>query len=88
MPFVNVKELHDRTSEILREVAKGDPVFITRYGKPVAVIPDLTDEELEGFIMFSHPSFRKDLDAARADVATGRVSALDALIAKTGEGLK
>ncbi|RLG19440.1 type II toxin-antitoxin system prevent-host-death family antitoxin, partial [Candidatus Micrarchaeota archaeon] len=34
MIFVNVRDLHNRTSEILREAASGKPIFITRYGKP------------------------------------------------------
>lgn len=82
MPFVNVKELHDRTSEILRQAAEGDPVFITRYGKPAAVIRDLEEEELEGLALFSHPRLRQNLEKARADAAAGRVTDLDQLIAE------
>jgi prevent-host-death family protein len=83
MPFVNVKDLHDRTSEILRQAAEGEPVFITRYGKPVAVIRDVTQDELEGLVLLSHPDFRNDLERARNDAATGRVTSLDDLIAET-----
>jgi prevent-host-death family protein len=83
MPFVNVKELHDRTSEILRQAAAGDPVFITRYGKPVAVIRDVTQDELEGLVVLSHPDFRKGLEQARKDAAAGRVTSLDDLLAET-----
>ena len=83
MPFVNVKDLHDRTAEILREVKDGKPVFVTRYGKPIAVIRDLEEEDLEGLVMLSDPKLRKGLEEARADVAAGRVSDLNDLIAET-----
>jgi len=83
VPFVNVRELHDRTAEILRDVKNGNPVFVTRYGKPIAVIRDLAEDDLEGLVMLSDPKLRKGLEEARADVAAGRVSDLDDLIAET-----
>ncbi len=82
MPFVNVRDLHDRTAEILRRVKEGDPVVVTRYGKPIAVIRDLAEEDLEGLAMVLDPKLRKGLEDARADVAAGRVSGLDELIAE------
>jgi len=88
MPFVNVRDLHDRTAEILREVKEGSPVFVTRYGKPIAVIRDLAEDDLEGLVMLSDPKLRKGLEEARADVAAGRVSDLDDLIAETKVELK
>jgi len=83
MSFVNVRDLHDRTAEILRKVGEGNPVFVTRYGKPIAVIRDLAEEDLEGLVMLSDPG----LGEARADVAAGRVSDLDDLIAETAAEL-
>jgi len=63
MPLVNAKELHDRTSEVLRQAAEGKAVFITRYGKPVAVLRDLSEEEREGLALFGHPGERSALEA-------------------------
>ena len=88
MPFVNVRELHDRTAEILREVKEGNPVFVTRYGKPIAVIRDLAEDDLEGLVMLSDPKLRQGLEEARADVAAGRVSDLDDLVAEAKAQLK
>lgn len=88
MPFVNVKELHDRTSKILRQATEGEPVFITRFGKPVAVIRDVTQDELEGLVLLTHPAFRESLEEARRDAATGRVTSLETLIAETEEEQK
>jgi len=88
VPFVNVRELHDRTAEILREIKNGNPVFVTRYGKPIAVIRDLAEDDLEGLVMLSDPKLRQGLDEARADAAAGRVSDLDDLMAETKALLK
>jgi len=88
VPFVNVRELHDRTAEILREIKNGNPVFVTRYGKPIAVIRDLAEDDLEGLVMLSEPKLRKGLEEARADAAAGRVSDLDDLMAETKALLK
>lgn len=67
MPFVNVSDLHNRTAEILCKVKDGNPVFVTRYGKPIAVIRDLAEEDLEGLVMLSDPKLHKGLEEARAD---------------------
>ena len=82
MPFVNVKDLHDRTAEILRQVEEDAPIFVTRYGKPIAVIRGLAKEDLEGFALLTDPKLRRGLEEARADVTAGRVSDLDELMAE------
>ena len=88
MPFVNVRELHNRTAEILRKVKEGDPVFVTRYGKPIAIIRSLSEEDLEGIVMLSDPKLRKGLEEARDDVAAGRVFDLNALLSETEAEIK
>ena len=59
MPFVNVRDLHNRTAEILRQAERDTPVFITRYGKPIVVIHSLAQEELEGLAMLPTQSFAR-----------------------------
>ena len=84
MRFVNVRQLHNKTSEILAAAKRDDPVVVTRYGKPIAVINRLEAGELEDFVLLNHPRFKEALDEARADLATGSVTDLDRLIAATG----
>jgi prevent-host-death family protein len=74
---VNVRDLHDRTAEILRQVEEDAPIFVTRYGKPIVVIQGLAKEDLEGFAMLTDPKLRRGLEQARDDVAARRVSGLD-----------
>jgi len=88
MPFVSVKDLHDRTSEILRTVSDAKPVFVTRNGKPVAVIQGITEQELEELVMLNEPGFKKALDEAFADLAAGRVVPLDEAIAATEDEIE
>lgn len=83
MTFVSVRELHDKTSEILKAAADAKTVFVTRRGKPVAVIRGLSAEELEDLVMVHHPSFIPELAEAFADLAEGRVVPLDEAIAAT-----
>ena len=79
MPFVNVRDLHNHTTEILRQ-AEGDvPIFVTRYGKPIAVIRGLAQEDLEDLTMLTDLKLSKGLEEAPFDVAAERVSSFDEL---------
>jgi len=80
MSFVNVRELHNRTSEILRRVMGGYPVFVTRRGKPIALIHGLTKEDLEDLVLLHHPQFQEGLEEALGDVRAGRGFPLRAAI--------
>lgn len=82
MSFVNVRELHNRTSEMLRRVVGGYPVFVTRRGKPIAVIRGLTKEDLEDLVLLHHPQFQGGLEEALDDVRAGRVFPLRAAISR------
>lgn len=83
MKFVNVKELHDKTSEILRKLEEeGEEVIITSYGKPKAILRRLTEEELEDYILANHPKFKKALEKAYQDVVQENVTSLEELLAQ------
>ena len=48
MRFVSLAELKDRLSECLvRARRKGEPIVVTRHGKPYALIQPLEEEDLE-----------------------------------------
>jgi len=80
MEFVNVRELHNRTSEILRRAKDGKLVFITQRGKPVAVLQGLTEEELEDFLLSYHPRFRKTIEKAVEEAKTGKTVPLEKVL--------
>jgi len=51
MKMVNTVELKNRTNALLRQVARGEAVIVTRRGKPVAALTRLTDAGLEEFVL-------------------------------------
>lgn len=45
---IGVRELHNRTSEIMRRVAAGESIEVTSHGKPVAcLVPVAENDPLE-----------------------------------------
>ena len=66
MKFANIRELKNKTSEILREAKKGD-VVITSRGKPTAVITAVTEEDFEDYLLEKSPKFQKALEDARLE---------------------
>jgi len=66
MKFANVRELKNKTSEVLRKAEKED-IVITRQGKPWAVISKLHEDDLEDYILEHSPVFLKSLEEARAE---------------------
>jgi len=51
MKFVGVRELKNKTTEVLTYVKKNGKVIVTSRGKPVATIAPLEEEEIEQFII-------------------------------------
>lgn len=51
MRVVNTVELKNRTNELLRDVVAGEPVIVTRHGKPAAAITRLTEGDLAAFVL-------------------------------------
>ena len=67
MKIAPVAEVKAKFSAYLKASVEG-PVVVTRYGKPVAVLLSVEDEEeLERLILAYTPRFRAILDAARRD---------------------
>ncbi len=66
MKFANVRELKNKTSEILR-LSQKDDVIITTNGKPTAVVKGISEEELEDYLIENNPKFLKTLEDARKE---------------------
>jgi prevent-host-death family protein len=66
MKFANVRELKNKTSEILRKAEKED-VVITSKGKPRAIITAVTEEDFEDYLLERNPVFLKALEKAREE---------------------
>jgi prevent-host-death family protein len=66
MKFANVRELKNKTSEILRKAEKED-VVITSQGKPRAIITGVTEEDFEDYLLEQSSVFLKALEVAREE---------------------
>ena len=74
MKFANVRELKNKTSEILRKAEKED-VVITSQGKPRAIIRGVTEEDFEDYMLEHSPAFMNALEKARSEyIGKGGIS--------------
>jgi prevent-host-death family protein len=72
MPRVGVRELKNRTSEILRTVREeGAEYVITYQGRPAAVLLPLGEEDLEDYVLAHHPHFVELRERARQALSRG-----------------
>lgn len=51
MRFVGVRELRNKTGEVLSAIEKGERVVLTRRGKPFAAMSRIRVEDIERFIL-------------------------------------
>ncbi|MDD5223783.1 MAG: type II toxin-antitoxin system Phd/YefM family antitoxin [bacterium] len=66
MKFANVRELKNKTSEILRK-AEAEDVVITSNGKPRAILSAVTEEDFEDYLLEKSPVFLRALEEAREE---------------------
>ena len=57
MRFANVRELKNKTLEILK-LAEKEEVVVTSRGKPSAIIRGITEEDFEDYLLENNPKFR------------------------------
>jgi prevent-host-death family protein len=57
MKFANVRELKNKTSEILRNAEK-EAVIITSNGKPRAIVTAISEEDFEDYLLEKSPVSR------------------------------
>lgn len=63
MKFATVRDLKNRTSELLRRAA-GTDVVITSHGRPVAILHGLKEEDLEDWVLAHDPELRASIEEA------------------------
>jgi prevent-host-death family protein len=80
MRFANVRELKNKTSEILK-LAEKEEVVVTSRGKPTAIIKGITEEDFEDYLLENNPKFLAALEKARKEyLELGGVSLDDYLM--------
>ena len=66
MKFANVRELKNKTSEILRKAEK-EAVIITSKGKPRAILTAISEEDFEDYLLEQSPELSDILAEARKE---------------------
>ncbi len=66
MKFASIRDLKNKTSEILRN-AENEDVLITLNGKPRAILTGVTEADFEDYLLERSPTFLKALEAARSE---------------------
>lgn len=61
MLFANIRELKSRASEFIKKTHEGEDIIITNHGKPVALLRNFSEDEIEDYIL-NHPKFLLKLD--------------------------
>lgn len=81
MRFAGIKELKHSTMDILKE-AENEDIIITAYGKPVAILHHITDEDLSDYLMENDPAFKNRIEEAFTEYQVKGGASADAIIKK------
>lgn len=81
MRFAGVKELKQNTMGLLKESNKED-IIITAYGKPVAVLHHISEEDLADHLIENDPAFRDRIDRAFEEYMTQGGVSLEEMISR------
>lgn len=80
--FVNVRELKNRVSEVIRRTRKGD-VVVTLRGKPTVVLHAVVGDELEDYLLAHSPKFLKSLKKSYQEYRRKGGVSIETLLART-----
>ena len=82
MKFANVRELKNKTSEILRKAEK-EAVIITSKGKPRAIVAAISEDDFDDYSLEHSPKLLEVLEKARKEyVRKGGVKLADYLASR------
>ncbi|MFQ6041830.1 MAG: type II toxin-antitoxin system Phd/YefM family antitoxin [Candidatus Poribacteria bacterium] len=80
MKFVNVSELKNKTSEVLRIAQELDVIVLSR-SKPIAIIRHFNEDEMEDYVLMNHPEFLAQMEKAYQDAEAGKTTNIDEYLA-------
>ena len=81
MRFTGVKELKQKTMDILKESEKED-IIITAYGKPMAILHHINEDDLADYLIENDPAFKTRIEEAYAEYEAHGGITVDAMIRK------
>jgi prevent-host-death family protein len=81
MRYAGVKELKQKTMDLLKEAEKGD-IVITAYGKPAAILHHVSEEDVADYLIENDPEFRSKIEESYAEYLSSGGIGSGALIRK------
>lgn len=85
MVIVGIRELVRNASKIIQEIeTTGQPVIVTRHGRPVAALWPIDEEALEDFVLARAPEFVESMQEAEGDYREGRAQLAEEVYADLG----
>lgn len=64
--FVNMRELKNRASAVVRQARRGD-IIVTSHGKPKVVLHAIGGDDLEDYLLAHSPRFLKSVQASYSE---------------------
>jgi hypothetical protein len=81
MRFAGVKELKHNTMGLLED-SKNEDIVVTAYGKPVAILHHIDEDDLADYLIENDPRFRKGIEEAFLEYETSGGITSQSLIRK------
>lgn len=73
MGMIGIRDLSRNASRVIDRVAgTGDPMIVTKHGRPVAAVIAVDPDALEDFLLATAPEYAAAIRAAESDLRAGR----------------
>jgi len=73
MGTIGIRDLSRNASQVIDRVSStGNPMIVTKHGRPVAALIAVDPDALEDFVLAAAPEYIAARRAADADLAAGR----------------
>ena len=88
MKFATVRELSSGTSQLLKEAEQNEAVIITKFGKPRYLLIEISENEIEDFILAKHYNLERGFEKAKKELKAGKTKTRTALLHNGGGSAK
>jgi prevent-host-death family protein len=87
VPLIGIRGLSRRVSRYIEEVEHtGEPLIVTRHGRPVVAIVPVDADGLEDFVLAHVPEFTLGMRAADAELERGETMPLSKVLDEDADG--
>ena len=80
MRFAGMKELKQKTRQLLKEAERED-IIITAHGKPTAVLHHIDPEDLSDYLFENDPAFQRNIEESWKEYLTVGGTPMESFIA-------